>query len=408
LEYNYNNPLSITSQFSFCGLPFRLDTYSGCAIGCRYCFARIRGGNIESKKIKIANPTTIINRFKKALNSENSGIISEFIRNRTPVHFGGMSDPFQSIEKNYGISYNVLEYLKSIDYPVVISTKSGLISEAKYLELFKNYKSLVLQISISTLDKTKSKILEPNSPEPENLLQSVETLVKNNINVTLRWQPYIIELGDDFNEFVERIKQTGVKHIGFEHLKLPVEKNSDIDEKFKKITGKSIYSLYHKKEAILNGREFVLPIKEKLKNIRKLKSLLESSGISIGLADNEFQYLSTYSCCCSGIDMFQGFQNWYKPQISYAIRKSYLADAEMIEFTNIQNEWNSFGAIDKFINSKSRIKKNGKPNSMYTYVKNRWNDLGSDFNPTNYFNIEYSNQIDSDGNKIYKFGKETI
>ena len=106
--------------------------------------------------------------------------------------------------------------------------------------------------------------------------------------------------------------------------------------------------------------------------------------------------------------MFQGFQNWYKPQISYAIRKSYLADAEMIEFTNIQNEWNSFGAIDKFINSKSRIKKNGKPNSMYTYVKNRWNDLGSDFNPTNYFNIEYSNQIDSDGNKIYKFGKETI
>lgn len=34
LEYTYNNPLSITSQFSFCGLPFRLDTYAGCSIGC--------------------------------------------------------------------------------------------------------------------------------------------------------------------------------------------------------------------------------------------------------------------------------------------------------------------------------------------------------------------------------------
>lgn len=408
MEYNYHNPLSITSQFSFCGLPFRLDTYSGCAIGCRYCFARIRGGNIESKKIKIANPDVIIKRFQNAIESKNSGIITEFIKNRNPVHFGGMSDPFQSIESIYGVSYSVLQYLKSMDYPVVISTKSDLILTPKYLDLFKDYKNLIIQISISTLAERKSKILEPNSPDPQILLQGIKELIKNKINVTLRWQPYIIEVSDDFKYFINQIKQTGIRHIGFEHLKLPVEKNTDIDDKFKKITGKSIYELYKKRGAILSGREYVLPIEQKLDNIRKLKNELKDSDISIGLADNEFQYLSTYSCCCSGVDMFEGFENWYKPQISYAIRKSFLDNKEVIRLDNIINEWNSQGAVDKFLNSKSRIGKQEKPNSMFTYVKTRWNDLNSTFNPVNYFNIEYTNQIDVDGNKIYKFGKQTI
>ncbi len=408
MKYTYNNPLSITSQFSFCGLPFRLDTYAGCSIGCKYCFARIRGGNIESKKIKIANPNTIITRFKNGINNQNSGIISEFIKNRKPLHFGGMSDPFQSIEKTYGISYTVLDYLKSIDYPVVISTKSDLIGSKKYLELFNGYKSLVIQISISTLDYKNSKILEPNSPNPEKLLNCINLLTRNNINVTLRWQPYIIGISDDIQYFVNKIKNTGTKHIGFEHLKLPLEKSSSIEEKYKIITGKSIYKLYKEKGGILNGREYILPMSEKLNNIIKLKKSLKGTNISIGFADNEFQYLSTNNCCCSGVDIFEGFENWYKPQISYAIRKSYLNKDKEIRLDNIQDEWDSNGSIDKFVNSKSRIKKRGNPNTMFDYIKTRWNDLNSCFNPSKYFNVEYANKIDEQGNKIFKFGKETI
>lgn len=59
----YTNSLSLTSQFSFCGLPFRLDTYSGCSFSCAYCFARIRGGNIETKKIKQSDSKSIIINF---------------------------------------------------------------------------------------------------------------------------------------------------------------------------------------------------------------------------------------------------------------------------------------------------------------------------------------------------------
>src|SRR5262249_25277318 len=44
MRKNYTNPLSLTSQFLFCGLPLRLDSYRGCAFQCYFCYARYRGG----------------------------------------------------------------------------------------------------------------------------------------------------------------------------------------------------------------------------------------------------------------------------------------------------------------------------------------------------------------------------
>jgi DNA repair photolyase len=406
--HNYNNPLSITSQFSFCGLPFRLDTYAGCAIGCKYCFARTRGGNINSKQLKVADPNNIILTFKNALTANNNGIISQFIKNNVPLHFGGMSDPFQSIEKFYGISYSVLEYLKEINYPVVISTKSDLIISPKYLNLFKDYKNLVIQISLSTLDKDKSKIIEPNAPSPESTFQMIKALNDIGVNTTIRWQPYIIGVSEQIEVFVNKISILNVKHLSFEHLKLPLEKNIDLDNKVKRITGISIYELYKQLNAIVDGREIILPIEFKKKSVFKLREVAKKYNINIGFADNEFQYLSDFNCCCSGVDMFNGFENWYKPQISYAIKKAYKESKKIISFSEIEHEWNSTGAIDKFINSKSRIDKKESHNTMLDYVRDRWNNLNSPFNPTKYFNIVYSGQIDEKGNKIYKFDDQVL
>src|SRR5438105_6619983 len=41
---NYRYGLALTSQFYFCGLPLKLDTYSKCSFKCSYCFAHARGG----------------------------------------------------------------------------------------------------------------------------------------------------------------------------------------------------------------------------------------------------------------------------------------------------------------------------------------------------------------------------
>jgi hypothetical protein len=52
---SYRYALSLTSQFYFCGLPLRLDSYKGCPSKCIYCFVGSRQGfypNIVDEKYK--------------------------------------------------------------------------------------------------------------------------------------------------------------------------------------------------------------------------------------------------------------------------------------------------------------------------------------------------------------------
>lgn len=51
----YSTPFGLIGQFSFCGLPLRLDTYAGCGLSCTYCFARLRGGGALTSKIRKPN-----------------------------------------------------------------------------------------------------------------------------------------------------------------------------------------------------------------------------------------------------------------------------------------------------------------------------------------------------------------
>src|SRR5271165_6733484 len=116
----YTNPFSVTSQFYFCGLPLRLDTYRGCAFQCGFCFARFRGGNTPGKAIVPANPKSIeriITRAHRCEHEEEAGIVGQFLKKRVPVHLGGMSDPFQPAETRFRVTQTTLRVLSRFEYP---------------------------------------------------------------------------------------------------------------------------------------------------------------------------------------------------------------------------------------------------------------------------------------------------
>ncbi len=71
----YTTPFSVTSQFGFCGLPLRLDTYRGCGFQCSYCFARYRGGNRPMENIVPANPNAIQRVLDRALIGQKGGVV---------------------------------------------------------------------------------------------------------------------------------------------------------------------------------------------------------------------------------------------------------------------------------------------------------------------------------------------
>ncbi len=405
MTIEYTTPIGITSQFSFCGLPFRLDTYSGCNFNCSYCFARLRGGNTSSKKLKIADPEKIIKRFKFAIKHPDTatGIVSEAIRHRLPLHFGGMSDPFQPAEKKSGVSLAILKYLCEINYPVVISTKSPLVAEKEYLDVLKSNPHLVVQYSFSSAINEISNYSEPHAPTSSEKLKAISKLSRNGINTTVRWQPYIPNVSEDPSKFVSAIAASGIKHLGLEHLKLPIEKNNELWRRLSLKLDFDINNHYKLSKANRDGREYVLPPEYKIERLKEVKSASNKFGITFGAADNELQYMSDTNCCCSGVDQFDGFENWNKYQISHAVKKS---GFENITYDRIQKYWKPAGSIDKHLNSNSRLpKRNNAHNTVEDYLLHRWQNLDSPFNPTTFYGVYFNGDKDKSGRKIYKWDK---
>ena len=188
------------------------------------CFARYRGGNLPGDAIRPADPNLIARTFERAIQGRSDSVIGQFIRHRTPIHFGGMSDPLQPAEDRHRVTAAVLKSIARYVYPTVMSTRSKLVAEAPYLGLLKDLRNVVVQFSMSTTLDSTAALVEPHATRPSELLRTMEVLSRNCITVTCRWQPYIPGLSEAPSEFVPRIAATGCRHVSFEHLKLPLER----------------------------------------------------------------------------------------------------------------------------------------------------------------------------------------
>jgi len=402
-QERYTNPLSITSQFFFCGLPLRLDSYRGCAFQCSFCYARYRGGNSPNPNILPADPNTLRRTFDRAFRADPlPAMIGQFLRHRAPIHFGGMSDPFQPVERRFGVTRRFLETLRDFSYPTVISTRSTEASAEPFLALLQEMPFVVVQFSFVSTRQSVSWRLQPHSPSPKRLLASMEKLARRGLPVTCRWQPYVPGLSEPPSEFARRVSDAGASHIALEHLKLPVEKGHPLWPVLTSGAGMDLDAYYRSAGARLDGRERVLPATAKLPAILAARSAAHDHGLSFGVADNEFQYLSDYGCCCSGVDRFPGFDGWFKHQFAHAVR---LCRGARVVYGSIARYWSPFGSVNRWMNSHSRIE-NGKRSGMLTeHIRTRWNEPASRLGPGSFYGIEPTDEFTPSGFRVYQWNE---
>lgn len=302
-----------------------------------------------------------------------------------------MSDPLQPAELRHRATLGILRVLSSYHYPVVFSTRGLLLERDPYLSLLKEIGHVVVQFSFSSSRDEISARIEPHAPRPTKLLRIAEKLASEGIHVTCRWQPYIPGVSESPAIFVGRAASAGFSHIGLEHLKLPVERNHPLWATFLAGTQRDLYAEYQAWGAHRDGREYVLPAGRKLPTIIEVASLAKSCGLTFGAADNEFQYLSDTACCCSGVDQFPGFENWFKYQIGYAIWKA--RDLDRIELRAIAKEWHPSGSVDRFLNSHSRLTHRGTAKgSVRAHITERWRDISSPNNPSTFYGVVAAQQ----------------
>lgn len=262
------------SQIILCDLPIRIDTYSGCSHGCKYCFVQ------RKKNIGVIKAENCIGQLKDFIAGKRKGEMA-WCDWKIPLHFGGVSDPFQPIEKKHRLSYQAIKVLAEHQYPYVVSTKGLLAVDKEYLAVLKDGKCVV-QVSMIC---QKYDVLEPGAPSYETRLKMCEAFAHAGKRVIDRIQPFMPEVLGDVLANIPRLAASGVHGVVVEGMKFFSKKNGLI-----KYRGDYCYP-----EPILKDC------------FRQIKSACHNAGMRFYSGENRLRTMGDSLCCC-GIDGLEGFR----------------------------------------------------------------------------------------------------
>jgi DNA repair photolyase len=222
---------------------------------------------------------------------KSASLISQMLRRRVPIHFGGMSDGFQVAEQRNTVSLGFLNAISEYQYPTVISTKSRLLARSAYLNsIVKCRAFIVVQFSFCTVDDKVSREVEPSAPLPTEKLAAMKELSQEGVAVTCRWQPFIKVLPGNNGEFVDAVHQAGAMHLSFEHLKIGFWR--EIISKKSTILLSALED-YRRRGRVRDGWEWVLAPECKVDDLVQVRELCHRLGMSLVLLIMNFSICRT-------------------------------------------------------------------------------------------------------------------
>lgn len=263
---------SCGSQCFLCDIPIRFDTYKGCTHRCSYCFVQ-RNNTLDVELCE--SVSALINFCEGKRNLE-----TVWCDWNIPLHWGGMSDPFQPCERKYKRSLECLKYLAKSKYPVVISTKGKLCVESPWIDELEKC-NVVMQISMLC---SKYDELEPGAPTFEERLEMVRILSKKVKRVIVRAQPYLHDVFNDLMQNIPRIAEAGAHGIIFEGMKFVKKKPGLV-----KCAGD-----YVQKKNVLRA------------DFEKLREECHKYGLAFYSGENRLRQMGDSLTCC-GIADLDGF-----------------------------------------------------------------------------------------------------
>lgn len=218
------NAKSILSRNQSPDLPFRLslNPYRGCEHGCVYCYARPShsylnfspGLDFETRIFAKVNAAELL---RKELS--RPGYRCE------PIAFGVNTDAYQPIERRYRLTRQLLEVCEEFGQPVGLITKSAQIENDLDILVRMAARRLVhVTLSITTLDASVSRHMEPRTSAPARRVEAVRRLVAAGIPVNVNIAPIVPFLTDhEIERILEAIADAGAEGASYIVLRLPWE-----------------------------------------------------------------------------------------------------------------------------------------------------------------------------------------
>ncbi|MGZ5446142.1 MAG: PA0069 family radical SAM protein [Thermoanaerobaculia bacterium] len=202
------------------GFEASINPYRGCEHGCIYCYARptheylgmSAGLDFETRILVKEDAPTLL---WEELNAKKW--------QPKLLAISGVTDPYQPIEKRLGITRGCLAVLADFRNPVAVITKNHLVTRDADLlaELAKDNAARVF-VSITTLDHSLQRTMEPRTSTPDLRLDAIATLASAGVPVGVMVAPVIPALTDhEMPSILAAAKKAGARWAGYVALRLP-------------------------------------------------------------------------------------------------------------------------------------------------------------------------------------------
>ena len=226
------------------GCDYTLNPYRGCEFSCIYCYGlasrwkarydRARGagptldaffderpGEVEERRLGLGQEVLVKTNIPVLLRRE--------VGRRRPgvVFIGSITEPYQPCEARFRLTERCIRILHEHGWPIEIGTKADLIlRDAELLAHISEEGACRIFITITTLDNSLARWLEPRAPSPGRRLEVVERLSQLGIPTCVCMIPVFPGLTDEeeaISEVAEAARACGAERFLAGALTLPGE-----------------------------------------------------------------------------------------------------------------------------------------------------------------------------------------
>lgn len=215
---------SIISTNNSPDVPFEqsVNPYRGCEHGCIYCYARPSHSYLELSpgidfETRLFAKTNAVELLRQELAKPR------YVPK--PIALGANTDCYQPIERKYRLTRGIVELLAECRHPLTIVTKSALVERDLDLLAPMARENLArVYVSISTLDRTLSRRLEPRAASPQRRLDTLRALASAGVPCGVMVAPVIPALSDkSIEEVLEASFAAGATSAAYIVMRLPHE-----------------------------------------------------------------------------------------------------------------------------------------------------------------------------------------
>ncbi len=200
---------------------FVINPYTGCEIGCAYCYASFMGRFVQQPIENWGNYVYVKTNAVSLAESELNKWSDE--QRQCSVLLSSVTDPYQGVEAKYRLSRGILEVFAAARYPGLVSilTKSSLVT--RDIDILKRLPNVEVGMTVTTTDDKLSRFLEMRASSASKRLATLKKLHDEGIRTYAFIGPLLPHFRyreDLLEELFARVAETKVDSIFVEHINL--------------------------------------------------------------------------------------------------------------------------------------------------------------------------------------------